>query len=236
VSLTALTAGTLYDVFIQNQGGGSLALTLVAWSSSTAGSSTRATALSRTSDGMLVLSGSLTQRYVGTILITAAGGLSTDSINQRYVWNYLNRSARLLSNVFTGNWTYNINCWRPIDQDYITNYKHVEVVVGWQDGSMAELTAFEQLAIGNNSYAYLQIALDAPVNTGACSWNNYLAGQMVGQVGMGNGSTNQSASYTLQSVLMHHPTVGYHYYTIMENVTGTVTAQGNSGLIGKLSC
>ena len=71
LSLTDLAADTNYDVFAYNNSG-NLALETAVWSGSWAGVSTRATALVY-QNGVLVKSGELTRRYLGTIRTSAAG-------------------------------------------------------------------------------------------------------------------------------------------------------------------
>jgi len=100
ISLTGLTANTLYDVFIYDNGG-SIAAETLAWSSSTFGSSARATALAY-EDGALVKSSDPTRKYKGTFRTTSTTGQTEDSLTKRLVWSYHNRSVRdflLLANV-----------------------------------------------------------------------------------------------------------------------------------------
>jgi len=92
LSLAALTASTLYDIFIYGDTGTeTLTLEAVAWSSATA----RATAQT-TQDGVLVKSGDATRRYLGTIYINSSGGQTDDTTTKRNVWNYYNRVERRL--------------------------------------------------------------------------------------------------------------------------------------------
>lgn len=79
----------MQDVFIYDNAG-TLTLELTAWTNDT----TRATALT-TQDGILVKTGALTRRYLGSFYATTAGnGQTEDSFAKRYVWNYYNRVAR----------------------------------------------------------------------------------------------------------------------------------------------
>ena len=84
---------TPFDLFY-DYNSGTPQLVATAWTNGT----TRATALT-TQDGVLVKSGTLTQRYVGTGCTTTVSGQTEDSKTNRYLWNYYNRVVR---NCITG--------------------------------------------------------------------------------------------------------------------------------------
>ena len=86
-SLSGLTSGNMYDVFAY-WNGSAVALDIVAWTNST----TRATALT-TQNGVLVLTGDATKRYVGSFY-TSGTGQTSDSVAARFLWNYYNRVSR----------------------------------------------------------------------------------------------------------------------------------------------
>lgn len=101
------TTTTNYDVFL-DYNAGTPALALLAWTNLT----TRATALT-TQDGILVLTGTLTKKYLGTISTTAVSGQTEDSQANRLVWNYYNRVVRsLLRQETAGSWVYSTNAFR----------------------------------------------------------------------------------------------------------------------------
>jgi len=80
----------------------------VVWTNDT----TRATALTK-QNGVLVKTGTLTKRYIGTFRTTSTIGQCEDSISQRYVWNYYNRISRTLQVIeATNTWTYATATWR----------------------------------------------------------------------------------------------------------------------------
>ncbi len=87
VSLSGLSVDTQHDVFVYDNSG-TVALGLEQWTNPT----TRATALT-TVDGVYVKSGATSNRYVGTIRISAAN-VCEDSLTKRYVWNYYNQVQR----------------------------------------------------------------------------------------------------------------------------------------------
>lgn len=93
-------ANQVYDAFV-DYNSGTPALTLTAWTNDT----TRATALT-TQNGVLVLTGTLGKRYVGTVRTVTASQLN-DSFALRHVWNYYNRKPRPMRVIETAdNWNY----------------------------------------------------------------------------------------------------------------------------------
>jgi hypothetical protein len=86
--IAAYTANKNYDIFAYISDGAAT-LTAQQWTDD----STRETALAR-QNGILVLSGTPTYRYLGTIRITGTLGQCEDSLKRRYVWNYYNRINR----------------------------------------------------------------------------------------------------------------------------------------------
>lgn len=114
------TTVTPFDVFIVD---GTLALETVNWTSDTV----RATALVL-QDGILVKTGALTRRYLGTCRTTAVSGQCEDSSAKRYVWNYYNRMPRPLKSVdATAQWNYTTATFRQANGNAANQ---VEVVIG----------------------------------------------------------------------------------------------------------
>ena len=91
LSLAGYTASKPYDIFAYDNAG-TLALESLIWTDGT----TRATALAY-QNGILVKSGVATRRYLGTIYVNSAGGLTEDTVTARFVWNYYNRIKRTLA-------------------------------------------------------------------------------------------------------------------------------------------
>lgn len=109
LALGTLTSGKNYDVFLYNNAGTLTMEFSAAWTNDT----TRADALT-TQDGILVKSGSLTRRYVGTIRTISTtqtcdiGGMVTTQVGaKRFVWSYNNQVLRSMG-VFdsTNTWAY----------------------------------------------------------------------------------------------------------------------------------
>ena len=96
-------AAQMNDVFVYDNSG-TLTLDIVAWTNDT----TRATALAL-QDGVLVKTGALGRRYVGSFYSDITGnGQTEDSAANRYVWNYYNRKFRPMKAALetTNTWTY----------------------------------------------------------------------------------------------------------------------------------
>lgn len=91
MSIDVPDATNMYDVFCYDNAG-TPTLELTAWTNET----TRATALT-TQDGVLVKTGVLTRKYLGSFYSTTAGnGQIEDSVANRYLWNYYNRVPRVM--------------------------------------------------------------------------------------------------------------------------------------------
>lgn len=110
ISNVGLSANTNYDVFVYLNSG-TPTLVLVAWS----GATTRATALTRL-NGVLVLNGTPTRRYLGTVRVDE-GGDFYDGPNQSFIWNYYNRILRMFQtdqDDYLDTWSYNSTTWREV--------------------------------------------------------------------------------------------------------------------------
>jgi hypothetical protein len=107
LALSGTSANQNYDVFAYWTGS-AVALELLAWSNHGAGSSTRATDISR-KDGVYVkgASGSQTtgSRYLGTIRTTGNANETCDTNASRFVWNYENRVRRISITREIDTWT-----------------------------------------------------------------------------------------------------------------------------------
>ncbi|MGA1531673.1 MAG: hypothetical protein ACO33E_01300, partial [Aquiluna sp.] len=132
LSLSGLAANTNYDIFIYNNSG-TLTLQAVAWATSGAGTSTRASAITQL-DGVWVKD-SDKRRYLGTIRTTATTGQCEDSKQSRFVWNIVNQVNRIIlledttSNVYSGSYRYyggtttnQINLVNGLKTEYLIGY------------------------------------------------------------------------------------------------------------------
>lgn len=91
LDISGLPANANYDIFLYDNSG-TLTLQAVAWSDSGAGTSARASAISRL-NGVWVKT-SDNRRYLGTIRTALVAGTCEDSQKRRFVWNVQNRVQR----------------------------------------------------------------------------------------------------------------------------------------------
>lgn len=201
LALSGLTSGKNYDVFAYNNSG-TLALELsAAWTNDT----TRADALAR-QDGVLVKSGTATQRYVGTIRTTGTT-TTEDSAAARLVWNVTNQVQRRVHKNSSSSHTYNSTTVRYWNND---SSNKIEVVCGQVTGAMTAITA--QIG-GSNTSGYVAADLN---------WVSGSTDQSRGSFYKSFGSlTNDlfAGGATADSL-----PAGYHYWAIIEgSSSGTTT-------------
>ena len=208
LDISGISSGVNYDIWLYDNEG-TLTLASTAWSNATL----RATALTR-QDGVLVKSGSLTHRYLGTIRGSGAG-VSCDMKLKRFVWNFYNQRVRNLEILAeTDAWTYaTINTWRQWNAD---SAHQVEFVIGY-DESPVILTALVSAANPVAQLtAYIGIGLDKTNNTDAalvpyCQMPTVLI-------------------QTMNTYYNDYPGIGYHYLALVEWVAvATVTFYGDAG-------
>jgi len=114
LNLSGLAANTNYDIFIYNISG-TLVLQPVAWATSGAGTSTRASSISQL-NGIWVKD-SDKRRLLGTIRTTSTTGQCEDSVLRRYVWNTQNKATRTMVIKDTVTHTYEGGVWRYWNND-----------------------------------------------------------------------------------------------------------------------
>jgi hypothetical protein len=126
LSLSGLAANTNYDIFIYNNSG-TLTLQAVAWATSGAGTSTRASAITQL-EGIWVKD-SDKRRYLGTIRTTSVAGECEDSFQNRYVYNVNSTVQKPLKNQMLGigGYSYTTGAWRPVFND---TSQQIRVVLG----------------------------------------------------------------------------------------------------------
>jgi len=219
LALSGLTNNTNYDVFVYDNSG-TLTLELTAWSSDTA----RATALTQV-DGVLLRSGSVSRRYLGTVRATSTSTIE-DSRAKRFVWNSDNRVTRILYVTdSTNSWSYGTASWRSVN------------------GSTANRVEFVAGEAANPVFIRsLLLALSSS------STSNFISSG----VGIDSTTTNSSqmrGSGTVDSTVKQvwgfyvgNPGLGYHYAQWLENSNSTsITLYGDnaddtkyrSGLVGE---
>lgn len=196
-----------YDVWAYWTGS-AVALSTTYWTNN----STRATSIT-TQDGVLVQGGgNPTYRYLGTVRACNSTQF-TDTVSQRYVWNYYHRRGlKLKVTDTTSSWTYAVASWHQVRS---TTTNRVEVMVGVQEVPV-NLRAVLAVA-ASATPATTGIGIDTLTSNSADVFNeNYP-----------NGSVNVSVAE-----LSDYPAAGYHSYNWLEYVrTGTATLYGGTGTI-----
>lgn len=104
-TIASLTSGKLNDIFAYYNGS-SVIIYGVAWTNDT----TRATALT-TQDGVYVLSGDATRRYLGTVYVNVSSQI-LDLTRTRHVYNMYNKLPRIISTGSFSDTSYNTASYR----------------------------------------------------------------------------------------------------------------------------
>lgn len=216
LSISGYTADTNYDIFIYNNSG-TLTLQSVAWTDDT----TRATDII-TLNGVYVLSGATTRRYLGTIRTTATTGQCEDSRERRFVWSYYNqvKKDQLTTHVATAH-TYASSIWRATNNDTTVGVKRYLLVLG--------LDTFVTVSVNNHSrYMYTAAALDGTT-----------ASELYGGGGTnGLSGHNGDPSYNGQTFALFKDYVGpgYHFIQEMEYGINASSIGFNSEIAGDHLC
>jgi len=126
LSISGYTADTNFDIFIYNNSG-TLTLQSVAWTDDT----NRATDII-TLNGVYVLSGATTRRYLGTIRTTSSTGQCEDSEDRRFVWSYYNQVKKYQQAKLNmpGGHSYATQTYRPVSNSTTVGETRYEFVVG----------------------------------------------------------------------------------------------------------
>lgn len=210
LSISGCTASKPYDVFVYDNAGAP-ALEMLVWTNAT----TRATALVQ-QDGVLVKTGALTRRFVGTFYCDSSGGQTDDTLAKAYVWNMYNRRTRPLRRIdATASWTYNS---ATIRQANASTANQVEVMVGLsEDAVAANVLASAQGTIAETPIVTIGLDSTTAAATGVRSAGPRLAAA--------NQDTPVLASFT------GFPGVGFHFLAWLEARTGsnTMTFEGQNG-------
>lgn len=225
LTVSALTASKMYDIFVYDNAG-TATLEALVWTNDT----TRATALT-TQDGVLVKTGAVTRRYLGS-LRTNGSSLAFDAADNRWLWNYYHRALKYMRRLeATDNWTYTTATLRQAN-GAVAN--QLEFVIGVAE----DLVSAEVYAFYSNSTAgvgaFVAIGLDSTsaLATGCLS------------ISGANGGANYFSVAT--SAVKLYPGVGRHFLAWLEYsaATGTTTWYGDnsvpllsqSGIHGQIWC
>ena len=204
-SLAALTTGKNYDVFAYANGG-VVTNDFVVWTDD----NNRATELAF-QDGILVKSGSVDRKYVGTIRILTTGAACEDSTVRRFVWNYWNRkTAPAMRTTTTASWTYATASWRLANA---VSSNIIEFVVGEAEDEMRASGVQTVLIASNGRYGSTAIGVNS-TTVPSGRWT-----------GGGGAATTLS---TLTSDCHFVPLHGYNYIAWLEYASASITFYGTS--------
>jgi hypothetical protein len=230
LSMAVGAADTLWDVYAYYTGS-AVALEKVAWTSAGAGSSVRATALTK-QDGVYVKTGDPTRRYLGTYRTQPLAQLVQDNVAERWVWNKYNRvRRRCFVADATDNWTYTTATFR---QARASALNQVSLVCGLDDESEIDLQVLAHFANTN-----------VPVNVAVGIGEDVTNAPFALSVGMYNSSQVANQNQPVTARMNTNPTAGYHFYAWLEFsvATGTTTWLGDgavtyirSGMSGWYEC
>lgn len=210
ISNGAMGGSFPHDIFAYDVAG-TLTLEAVQWTNDT----TRATALAL-QNGVLVKSGTVTKRYVGTVRTGAAAALE-DSYAKRWVWNYYNRVLRpMRATDSTDTWNYTTSTWR---QANASTANQLDFVVGWSE----DLVSAQVSGLAKNSSANV----DMIVGIGLDATNALATGCLT------QGTVSQVANQYvgIGASLKTIPAVGRHFLSWIEisGASGTTTWAGDAG-------
>lgn len=226
ISLASLTNALPYDIFAYLSGS-TVVAEIVAWSSST----TRATALAK-QDGVYCKSGSLTKRYVGTVLMSATGQCE-DSTKHRGVYNANNRIGRsLLCTDPQNSWTYALTAYREINAGSTLGISRVAFITGLAE----DLARFEARGMaattGATNDGFAGVGIDSS------TVNSAQINTSIG--GAAGGYTNP-----ITAVYRGYPAIGSHTARALEACSSATsktfygdnnTTNIQSGMFGEVWC
>jgi len=216
IALAGLTANSLYDVFCYDNAGSMACETLI-WSSSAAGTSTRATALAL-QNGVYVKTGATTRRFMGTFRITGSTGQTEDSAVNRLVANWTHPVARLVrvnpaysdDNAVTSYGSFTSTTYTALNGGTGATGGYVDL-----GRDSATWTAHAHVGNANNSTVFDLAIGDSSTSTAACM--NEIA------------TTSNALTYPVAVPCVLAPVVGYRTISIIAKVnSGTATIYADS--------
>ena len=214
LALSGLTTGKNYDAFVDWNGGTPALVLGPAWTNDT----TRATALVP-QDGINVLTGTLTSRWVGTIRASSAT-TTEDTFLQRYVWNAYNRQPRALSQADGTGHTYSSSTVR---QWNATAANKVEFVLGLAGQSFLASVAGDMSPDTTSGFTQTGIALDSLTVMGS------------GTTGASTYTKIQGASVTRgltgNTGFIFPTTAGYHFLAMLEAELANASSTFNQAFV-----
>lgn len=205
------TTATMYDIFIYDNSG-TLTLDATAWTNDT----TRATALAL-QNGVYVKTGSTSRRYLGSFRTTAVSGKTEDSKSNRFLWNYYNRSLRVMQATdSTDTWAYTTAAFRQANN---STANQLNFIIGVSEDEVNADVRSSARNISGNVIWTVAVGLDSTTAKDSNSIGN------PGESAAANVLVPTSATWR------GYPGIGYHYLAWIEfsAATGTTTWIGNGG-------
>ena len=203
------TAGRPFDIFC-DYNGGTPALRITDWTTAPA----RATALT-TQDGVLVQTGNLDWRYLGTARTISANQVS-DSAAFRHLWNYYHRKERSMLVVDTTNtWTYTT---ATIRQANGSTANQLDYVIG-----VAEDMIIARVASAAQNTGQVTVAVGVGLDT--------TSGNSVGFIASRTTNPASNVNVTVSTDYQAMASIGRHYlvWTEYSVASGTTTWYGDNG-------
>lgn len=198
-------ANQMYDVFVYDNAG-TPTLELTAWTDDT----NRATALTY-QDGVLVKTGVLTRRYLGSFR-TKTASQCNDTVAFRHLWNYYNRVERNMRIAdTTDSWSYTTAAFQQANANAANQ---LDLVIGVSEDAVSA-TATSLVNISTAAIIATGIGVDSPTVNSA---------QIFGAV-----LINATAIQPLHAQYRGYPGVGRHILVWQEYGSATTTWYGDNG-------
>ena len=197
------STNTIYDVFAVDSSG-SVILQTVAWASDSA----RATGLSY-QDGVLVKTGGLGSRYLGSFRTTGVSGQTEDSQLKRYVFNYYNRVNRFLfATDPSGGWTYTTAAFRQANANAANQVQFV-------CGLVEDIVSIQVQGLANNSNVTGAVTIASGIGINSTTVNSGFGGCAV--------TANGTAYAPMVSTYSNFPRLGLTTFAWLEYSSATPT-------------
>lgn len=232
-SISGLTSGYNYDVFVYNSGSpypDSLALAFVGWGTDTA---RVAGVITRVGSAYLYTS-DFKYRYVGTIRVSGSG-TTEDSLANRFVWNYYNAVTRPMTKVeSTTSWTMpflGATVCRPANNNPANALTIVSGFTGYSIGMNGRTMGFNS---GTTNIIWGGIGINQNTNSSPSAlYTNYS--------GISSVTNRASTPIVLTYGLFDRVRLGLNTYYWLEymstsGTTGTFYGAGQYGLHGVWDC
>lgn len=214
------TTSTMYDLFCYDSAG-TPTLEALVWTNDT----TRATALTL-QNGVLVKTGALTRRYLGSFRTGTVAGQTEDSLAKRYVWNYYNRVLREMR-VIPGSAGYNYSS-ATIRQANGSTSNQLTFIVGVSEDPIFARIATTVASTAAGDLPIVGFGLDITNNFDATTINPSSYTQVANQYIV------VGATITIYSGVGKHFLAWNEKATAAGTVTWDMSSKGSAAISGEL--